>query len=83
MPVVMKRKLLEVGKDIGPDASYESFLEKPCSACEDIMELDHNPDIYFAFEILCKSLIVFFTHEDFEDGVFVHLFIFPNLRFKY
>ena len=44
-----ERKLLEVGKDIGPTPLTSPSLEKPCSACEDIMELDHNPDIYFAF----------------------------------
>ncbi|NRA63542.1 MAG: hypothetical protein HRU19_03615 [Pseudobacteriovorax sp.] len=43
------KDLLTVGKTIEPNQDFEPFLEKPCSNCGGTMELDHNPDIYFAF----------------------------------
>ncbi len=45
------KKLFIPGRDIliseAPQA--ESRLPNPCPKCGDVVELDHNPDIYFAF----------------------------------
>lgn len=45
------RKLFIPGRDIQicESPQTESRLPSPCPKCGDIVELDHNPDIYFAF----------------------------------
>ena len=50
-----ERELLEVGKDIGGDKTYKEQLEDPCPSCGHVLELDHNPDIYFAFLKFVKN----------------------------
>jgi len=44
-----EKKLTIVGKDINPGDPYREALDEACPVCGGLMELDHNPDIYFAF----------------------------------
>jgi DNA-directed RNA polymerase subunit RPC12/RpoP len=43
-------KILVVGKDIQPGQEiYEEGPELACSECGEMMECDHNPELYFSF----------------------------------
>lgn len=50
-----KKRLLKVGTDISLDSEYEDYMECDCDNCQAVMELDHNPDIYFAFLRFTKA----------------------------
>ena len=49
------KTLLTVGQDISTNSEYDDFMEKDCDNCDAVMELDHNPDIYFAFLRFTKA----------------------------
>lgn len=44
-----EKLLMRVGKDITDSKSYKLKLEEPCPNCKGALELDHDPDAYFAF----------------------------------
>lgn len=53
-------ELFHVGTDVFPGKSYtEQDLERECPSCGEIMELDHNPEIYFSFLRAMKPKLPF------------------------
>jgi hypothetical protein len=50
-----EKNLCVVGKDIKAEDSYKEALDDPCPVCGGVLELDHNPDIYFAFLKFMKN----------------------------
>ncbi len=44
-----EKQLAVVGKDIDAGDPHKDVADNPCSNCGGVLELDHNPDIYFAF----------------------------------